>query len=186
MKFKRILSILLIVCFMCSLGIFSIGDNIVAYAEPTDAEDTTPPTDGGGNNPPPTDGGGDNPPPTDGGGDNPPPTDGGSEGTGESMPDDPHGARKFEHYSYSIDMFWEYLDGYMHRCEPGEKVIAAAETRTSMPAYIFESIKETGTILEIQWNEGETFVIEEVPEYDEKIVSFYFTEIIEMLAAEKE
>lgn len=131
MKFKRIVSIFFIACFMCTLGFFCMGNDTVAYAYTS-------------------------------------------------------GQPSIEHYSYSIDMFWEYLDKRMHRCEPGEKVIAAAEARTSMPAYIFESIKETGTILEIQWNEGETFVIEEVPEYDEKIVSFYFTEIIEMLAAEKE
>lgn len=84
-------------------------------------------------------------------------------------------------YNQTIDMFWEYLDGYMFRCEPGTKVVAEAEGRTSMPAYIFESIRDSGTILEVQWYGGETFIIDEIPEYDEKIPSFYFDEIIEML-----
>ena len=143
-KFNRILSVFLIVCCLCSFGVYGMGNTVIAFAEdaPNPSGESDPPSDS----------------------------------------DSPVRNAKS---SGTADIFWDRMDRRFNHAEEGDTVEIPAERRTSMPFWVFRTMKQQGCDVLITWDGGEDIFIsvDNIPDYDKTKVSFDFTELQEMLKA---
>lgn len=79
------------------------------------------------------------------------------------------------------DMFWRNVLKQIRGAKEGDTITVDAGSRTVMPAYIMDAVREYKVILVIQWNGGDDIVIEKAYEGDETYTVFKLAELTDLL-----